>query len=73
MSGAQDLMKKPVDAGSEVCFSKPVASETHFIAALDNEPKMRAVLGLFTSCLAQNKTPVPPLKELASAWGAGSA
>ncbi|MBB6522234.1 acetolactate synthase large subunit [Pseudoteredinibacter isoporae] len=46
-NGAQALMKTLVDAGIEVCFSNPGTSEMHFVAALDNEPKMRAVLALF--------------------------
>lgn len=46
-NGAQALMKTLVDAGVEVCFSNPGTSEMHFVAALDGEPKMRAVLALF--------------------------
>ena len=46
-NGAQALMKTLVDAGIEVCFTNPGTSEMHFVAALDDEPKMRAVLGLF--------------------------
>ncbi len=46
-NGAQSLMKTLVNAGIEVCFSNPGTSEMHFVAALDSEPKMRAVLGLF--------------------------
>ncbi len=47
MNGAQALMRTLVDAGIEVCFSNPGTSEMHFVAALDGEPKMRAVLALF--------------------------
>jgi acetolactate synthase-1/2/3 large subunit len=47
MNGAQALMKTLVDAGIEVCFSNPGTSEMHFVAALDGEKKMRAVLALF--------------------------
>lgn len=47
MNGAQALMKTLVDSGVEVCFSNPGTSEMHFVAALDSEPKMRAVLALF--------------------------
>src|SRR5690554_6720563 len=47
MNGAQALMRTLVDAGIEVCFSNPGTSEMHFVAALDDEPKMRAVLALF--------------------------
>ena len=46
-NGAQALMKTLVDAGVEVCFTNPGTSEMHFVAALDSEPKMRAVLALF--------------------------
>lgn len=46
-NGAQALMKTLVDAGIEVCFTNPGTSEMHFVAALDAEPKMRAVLALF--------------------------
>jgi acetolactate synthase-1/2/3 large subunit len=47
MNGAQSLMKTLADAGVEVCFSNPGTSEMHFVAALDHEPRMRAVLTLF--------------------------
>ena len=46
-NGAQALMKTLVDAGIEVCFTNPGTSEMHFVAALDSEPRMRAVLALF--------------------------
>jgi len=46
-NGAQALMKTLVDAGVEVCFSNPGTSEMHFVAALDSEPRMRAILALF--------------------------
>ncbi len=47
LNGAQALMKTLVDAGIDVCFTNPGTSEMHFVAALDSEPKMRAVLALF--------------------------
>jgi acetolactate synthase-1/2/3 large subunit len=47
MNGAQSLMQTLADAGVEVCFSNPGTSEMHFVAALDHEPRMRAVLTLF--------------------------
>src|SRR5690554_4579325 len=47
MNGAQALMRTLVDAGMEVGFRNPGTSEMHFVAALDDEPKMRAVLALF--------------------------
>ncbi|MBP9154760.1 MAG: acetolactate synthase large subunit [Xanthomonadales bacterium] len=40
-------MKTLADAGIDVCFSNPGTSEMHFVAALDDEPRMRAVLTLF--------------------------
>ncbi|MBF7730476.1 acetolactate synthase large subunit [Pseudomonas sp. N040] len=46
-NGAQALMKTLADAGIEVCFTNPGTSEMHFVAALDSEPRMRAVLALF--------------------------
>jgi acetolactate synthase-1/2/3 large subunit len=46
-NGAQALMKTLADAGIEVCFTNPGTSEMHFVAALDDEPRMRAVLALF--------------------------
>src|SRR5574337_1314112 len=47
MNGAQALLKTLADAGVEVCFTNPGTSEMHFVAALDGEPRMRAVLTLF--------------------------
>ncbi len=47
MNGAQALLKTLADAGVEVCFSNPGTSEMHFVAALDSEPRVRAVLALF--------------------------
>jgi acetolactate synthase I/II/III large subunit len=46
-NGAQALMQTLADAGIEVCFTNPGTSEMHFVAALDGEPRMRAVLALF--------------------------
>jgi len=46
-NGAQALMQTLADAGVEVCFSNPGTSEMHFVAALDGEPRLRAVLCLF--------------------------
>ncbi|MBE2241453.1 MAG: acetolactate synthase large subunit [Burkholderiaceae bacterium] len=47
MNGAQALLQTLADAGIEVCFTNPGTSEMHFVAALDTEPRMRAVLALF--------------------------
>jgi acetolactate synthase-1/2/3 large subunit len=47
MNGAQSLLETFVAAGVEVCFTNPGTSEMHFVAALDEQAGMRAVLGLF--------------------------
>ena len=47
MNGAQALLRTLVDSGVDVCFANPGTSEMHFVAALDDVPEMRAVLGLF--------------------------
>ena len=46
-NGAQAMIRTLLDAGVEVCFTNPGTSEMHFVAALDAEPQMRAVLTLF--------------------------
>jgi acetolactate synthase-1/2/3 large subunit len=46
-TGAQALVQTFVDAGVTVCFTNPGTSEMHFVAALDTNPQMRCVLGLF--------------------------
>ena len=45
MNGAQALIRTLVDAGVDVCFTNPGTSEMHFVAALDDVPEMRGVLG----------------------------
>ncbi|MEP6625716.1 MAG: acetolactate synthase large subunit [Acidimicrobiia bacterium] len=47
MNGAQSLLRTLVDNDVDVCFTNPGTSEMHFVAALDGEPRMRAILGLF--------------------------
>ncbi len=47
MNGAESLVKTLVDTGVKVCFANPGTSEMHFVAALDDNPDMRCVLGLF--------------------------
>ena len=47
MNGAHALIRTLVDSGVDVCFANPGTSEMHFVAALDDVPEMRAVLGLF--------------------------
>ncbi len=47
MNGAESLVRTLADSGVEACFSNPGTSEMHFVAALDGEPRIRPVLGLF--------------------------
>jgi acetolactate synthase-1/2/3 large subunit len=47
VNGAQALIRTLVDSGVDVCFTNPGTSEMHFVAALDDVPEMRAILGLF--------------------------
>jgi acetolactate synthase I/II/III large subunit len=47
MNGAQALIRTLVGSGVDVCFSNPGTSEMHFVAALDEVPRMRGVLCLF--------------------------
>jgi len=46
VNGAQALIRTLVAGGVDVCFGNPGTSEMHFVAALDQVPEMRAVLGL---------------------------
>jgi acetolactate synthase I/II/III large subunit len=41
------MLQTLVDANVTVCFTNPGTSEMHFVAALDSQPRMRAVLTLF--------------------------
>lgn len=47
MNGAESLMRALSNAGVEVCFTNPGTTEIHLLAALDQVPEMRTVLGLF--------------------------
>jgi len=47
MNGAESLVRTLADSGIEACFSNPGTSEMHFVAALDSEPRIRPILGLF--------------------------
>jgi len=47
MNGADALIKSLADAGVDVCFANPGTSEMQLVAAIDKEPRMRAILGLF--------------------------
>ena len=47
MNGADALIQTLADNGVVACFANPGTSEMQFVAALDREPRMRAVLCLF--------------------------
>ena len=47
MNGAECLMQTLADAGISVCFTNPGTTEIHLVAALEKEPRIKAVLGLF--------------------------
>ena len=47
MNGAESLVHTLLAGGVDVCFTNPGTSEMHFVAALDTNPEMRCVLGLF--------------------------
>ena len=46
MNGAESLVKTLLQSGVDTCFANPGTSEMHFVAALDQVPGMRCVLGL---------------------------
>ena len=46
MTGAQSLVKSLIASGIDTCFANPGTSEMHFVAALDELPGIRCVLGL---------------------------
>lgn len=47
MNGAEALIQTLKDCGVDVCFANPGTSEMQLVAAIDEQPGMRAVLGLF--------------------------
>jgi acetolactate synthase I/II/III large subunit len=47
MDGAQALMRTAADAGVTACFANPGTTEMQLVSALDREPRIRPVLGLF--------------------------
>lgn len=47
MNGAQALIRTAVAAGLEICFANPGTTEIPLVAAIDDTPGMRGVLGLF--------------------------
>lgn len=46
-NGAQLLCDSLLSHDIDVCFANPGTSEMHFVAALDERPELRCVLGLF--------------------------
>lgn len=46
-TGADLLCRTLLAHGIDTCFANPGTSEMHFVAALDRQPRMRCVLGLF--------------------------
>nr|WP_184520614.1 acetolactate synthase large subunit [Roseomonas pecuniae] len=46
MNGAHSLVRTLLASGVDTCFANPGTSEMHFVAALDQIPGMRCVLGL---------------------------
>jgi len=47
MTGAESLVRSLIAGGVDTCFTNPGTSEIHIVAALDQLPEMRCVLGLF--------------------------
>jgi acetolactate synthase-1/2/3 large subunit len=47
MNGAESLIRTLLAGGVNTCFTNPGTSEMHMVAALDQMPEMRCVLGLF--------------------------
>ena len=46
MNGAKSLVETLLASGVDTCFANPGTSEMHFVAALDQSPGVRCVLGL---------------------------
>jgi acetolactate synthase-1/2/3 large subunit len=46
MNGAESLARTLVACGVDTCFANPGTSEMNFVAALDQVPEMRCILGL---------------------------
>ena len=47
MNGADSLVQTLLGGGVNVCFANPGTSEINIVAALDQAPEMRCILGLF--------------------------
>ncbi len=45
-NGAEAMRDSLIDCGVDTCFANPGTSEMHFVAALDDEPRIRCILGL---------------------------
>ena len=56
MNGADVLIRALADAGVEVCFANPGTSEMQLVGAIDGEPRMRAILGLFEGVVREPPT-----------------
>lgn len=46
MNGAESLVRTLLECGVDTCFANPGTSEMHFVAALDQVPGIRCILGL---------------------------
>src|SRR5690606_41310756 len=46
-TGASSLVLTAMNAGVSICFANPGTTEMQIVAALENAPGMRVVLGLF--------------------------
>lgn len=47
MTGAESLIRTALKSGVDTCFANPGTTEMDFVAALDNTPEVRTILGLF--------------------------
>ena len=47
LNASDALIKTLINNGLEVVFANPGTSEMHLVAAIDHNPKVRPVLGLF--------------------------
>ena len=47
ITGAKALITALADTGVDVCFANPGTSEMQLVSAISEEPRIRAVLGLF--------------------------
>ena len=47
LNASDSLIKTLINNGLEVVFANPGTSEMHLVAAIDHNPQVRSVLGLF--------------------------